>query len=157
MIGTPGLDLAAIPLDEAVRLFNLPSATHLKIDVDGDEDAVLDGAAATLHSPTLKHVLIEVESGRTDLDHVKRMLAGAGLVSVVQHGASETYNWLCQRIGRVACEAGATSGRSFHLPDNDCQVTSTTGIFARIAASSSAVRYARRPRWSRAARNLPRR
>jgi hypothetical protein len=25
MIGTPGLDLAAIPLDESVRLFNLPS------------------------------------------------------------------------------------------------------------------------------------
>lgn len=100
MMGRPGLDLAAIPLDEAVRLFDLPEATHLKIDVDGGEDAVLDGAAATLRSPTLKHVLIEVESGRTDLGHVERTFAEAGLtrVSVVRHGASETYNWLYQRL-----------------------------------------------------------
>ena len=55
-----------------MRLFDLPKATHLKIDVDGGEDAVLDGAGDTLRSPTLKHVLIEVESGRTDLGHVER-------------------------------------------------------------------------------------
>lgn len=100
MLGGRGLDLAAIPLDEAVRLLQLPQATHLKIDVDGGEDAVLDGAAATLRSPTLKHVLIEVESGRTNLDHVDRTLAGAGLtrISAVRHGASETYNWLYERL-----------------------------------------------------------
>ena len=98
--GRPGLDLAAIPLDEAVRLLDLPKATHLKIDVDGGEDAVLDGAGATLHSPTLEHVVIEVESGRTDLGHVERTFADAGLtrVNVVRHGASETYNWVYQRL-----------------------------------------------------------
>jgi hypothetical protein len=55
---------------------------------------------ATLRSPTLMHVLIEVESGRTDLDHVERTLADAGLtrVSTVRHGASETYNWLYERL-----------------------------------------------------------
>jgi FkbM family methyltransferase len=100
LVGGRGLDLAAIPLDEAVRLLRLPQATHLKIDVDGGEDAVLDGAVATLRSPTLMHVLIEVESGRTDLDHVERTLADAGLtrVSTVRHGASETYNWLYERL-----------------------------------------------------------
>jgi FkbM family methyltransferase len=98
--GRPGLDLAAIPLDEAVRLFGLPNATHIKIDVDGGEDAVLDGAGDTLRSPTLKHVLIEVESGRTDLGHVERTFAEAGLtrVNAVRHGASETYNWVYQRL-----------------------------------------------------------
>lgn len=98
--GRPGLDLAAIPLDEAVHLLGLPVPTHLKIDVDGGEGAVLDGAGETLRSRTLKHVLIEVESGRTDLDHVERTLAGAGLtrVNIVRHGASETYNWLYQRL-----------------------------------------------------------
>jgi FkbM family methyltransferase len=100
MVGMPGLGLMAIPLDEAVRLLDLPEPTHLKIDVDGGEDAVLDGAEQTLRSPTLKHVLIEVESGRTDLDHVGRMLSGAGLtrVNAVRHGASATYNWLYQRL-----------------------------------------------------------
>ncbi|MBA3778618.1 MAG: FkbM family methyltransferase [Chloroflexi bacterium] len=98
--GSPGLDLAAIPLDEAVPLLDLPKATHLKIDVDGGEDAVLDGAGETLRSPMLKHVLIEVESGRTDLGHVERTFAEAGLtrVNVVRHGTSATYNWVYQRL-----------------------------------------------------------
>jgi FkbM family methyltransferase len=101
VVGRPGLDLAAMALDEAVRLLDLPEPTHLKIDVDGGEDAVLDGAAQTLRSSTLKHVVIEVESGRTDLAHVERMLMEAGLtrVNVVRHGASSTYNWLYERLG----------------------------------------------------------
>jgi FkbM family methyltransferase len=98
--GSPGLDLAAIPLDGAVRLLDLPTATHLKIDVDGGEDVVLDGARETLRSPMLKHVLIEVESGRTDLGHIERSFAEAGLsrVNVVRHGTSATYNWVYQRL-----------------------------------------------------------
>lgn len=108
MVGRPGLDLAAITLDEAVRLLDLPEPTHLKIDVDGGEDAVLDGAEQTLRSPTLKHVLIEVESGRTDLAHVERVLRGAGLtrVSVVRHGESATYNWLYERLDESHQEPG---------------------------------------------------
>lgn len=108
--GRPGLDLAAIPLDEAVRLLVLPKATHLKIDVDGGEDAVLDGAGETLRSPMLKHVVIEVESGRTDLGHVERTFAEAGLtrVNVVRHGASETYNWVYQRLNESPHERTPT-------------------------------------------------
>jgi FkbM family methyltransferase len=98
--GRPGLDLAALPLDGAVRLLDLPKATHLKIDVDGGEDAVLDGAGDTLRSPVLKHVVIEVESGRTELGHVERTLAEAGFtrVNVVRHGTSATYTWVYQRL-----------------------------------------------------------
>ena len=107
-MGRPGLDLVAIPLDEAVRLLDLPEPTHLKVDVDGGEDAVLDGAERTLRSPSLKHVVIEVESGRTDLDHVERVLREAGLtrVNVVRHGASETYNWMYQRLDGSHQELG---------------------------------------------------
>ena len=98
--GRPGLDIAAIPLDGAVRLLDLPGATHLKIDVDGGEDVVLDGAGETLRSPVLKHLLIEVEFGRTDLGRIERTLAAAGLtrVNVVRHGTSATYNWVYQRL-----------------------------------------------------------
>jgi FkbM family methyltransferase len=94
-----GLDLVAMPLDGAVRLLDLPPATHIKIDVDGGEDAVLDGARETISSPTLRHVLIEVESGRTDLRHIERALAEAGLdrVNVVRHGDTRTYNWVYER------------------------------------------------------------
>lgn len=116
--GTPGLDLAAIPLDEAVRLFGLPNATHIKIDVDGGEDAVLDGAGDTLRSSTLKHVLIEVESGHTDLRHVEHSLVEAGLtrVNVVRHGESETYNWLYERLDAPQQESARLQANTTATP-----------------------------------------
>lgn len=39
---------------------DLPSPTHLKIDVDGPEVRILKGAAATLARPSLRHVLVEL-------------------------------------------------------------------------------------------------
>jgi FkbM family methyltransferase len=39
---------------------DLPSPTHLKIDVDGPEVRILKGAAATLARPSLRHILVEL-------------------------------------------------------------------------------------------------
>lgn len=50
--------------------------THLKIDVDGHEPRVLAGAARTLASPSLQHLLIELQ--RADVGAVVRLLAEAG-------------------------------------------------------------------------------
>lgn len=47
-------------LDELVALKALPSPTHVKIDVDGIEHLVVDGARNTFAHPTLKSVLIEI-------------------------------------------------------------------------------------------------
>ena len=118
--GRPGLDLAAMPLDEAVRLFGLPNATHIKIDVDGGEDAVLDGAGDTLRSATLKHVLIEVERGHTDLGHVEHILVEAGLtrVNVVRHGASQTYNWLYERLEASQQESARLQANTAAAPQD---------------------------------------
>lgn len=41
---------------------HLPMPTHLKIDVDGPELAVLRGARRTLAEPGLRHVLVEVST-----------------------------------------------------------------------------------------------
>jgi FkbM family methyltransferase len=49
-------------LDDLVEWFGLPRPNHIKLDVDGGELAVLEGASRTLSSPTLHSMLIEVST-----------------------------------------------------------------------------------------------
>lgn len=50
-------------LDDARRMFGLPDPTHLKLDVDGSESAVLEGARETLALPGLKALMLEMKAG----------------------------------------------------------------------------------------------
>jgi FkbM family methyltransferase len=50
----------ALRLDDAVELFGLPAPTHVKLDVDGAEQAVLDGAAVTLSSGVVRSLIVEL-------------------------------------------------------------------------------------------------
>jgi FkbM family methyltransferase len=63
-------------LDELVRLFGLKPPTHVKIDVDGGELGVLEGARQTLASGSIRHMLIEIDdadgAGRAVLDLLAR-------------------------------------------------------------------------------------
>ena len=47
-------------LDDLVTWLHLPAPTHIKLDVDGGELAVLEGASSTLSSPVLRSMLVEV-------------------------------------------------------------------------------------------------
>jgi FkbM family methyltransferase len=49
-------------LDDAVQMCGLPLPNHIKLDVDGGELAVLEGAARTLGSPELRTMLVEVST-----------------------------------------------------------------------------------------------
>ncbi len=62
------------PLDELIGRFGLPQPTHLKIDVDGAESAVLTGAARCLDHQDLKQVFIELEAGEAE-QYCLRLLA----------------------------------------------------------------------------------
>ena len=53
-------------LDDVVAQFRLPEPNHIKLDVDGGELEVLAGASATLQSPALRTVLIEVTTALSD-------------------------------------------------------------------------------------------
>ncbi len=53
-------------IDDLRRLFGIPPPNYLKIDVDGVEAQILDGAAATLADPALRSVLIELEHEDTE-------------------------------------------------------------------------------------------
>lgn len=55
----------SMTLDDAIRTFALPPPTHMKIDVDGAELAVLQGAAETLKRKDLRSVLIEIDDALT--------------------------------------------------------------------------------------------
>lgn len=53
-------------IDEFRRLFGIAPPHYLKIDVDGVEQQILDGAAETLCDPALRSVLIELETEETE-------------------------------------------------------------------------------------------
>ncbi|HEY7185133.1 MAG TPA: FkbM family methyltransferase, partial [Vicinamibacterales bacterium] len=53
-------------LDDLVERFGLPLPHHIKLDVDGSELAVLEGAARTLASPVLRSLLIEVSTSMSN-------------------------------------------------------------------------------------------
>jgi FkbM family methyltransferase len=63
-------------LDDLVSQFELTPPTHIKLDVDGAERAVLTGAERVLRAERLRSVLIEVPQGADD---VTPLLADAGL------------------------------------------------------------------------------
>jgi FkbM family methyltransferase len=53
-------------IDDFRRSFGIATPHYLKIDVDGIEQQILDGAAETLTDPALRSVLIELESEETE-------------------------------------------------------------------------------------------
>jgi FkbM family methyltransferase len=53
-------------LDDLVEQLELPTPTHIKLDVDGVELGVLEGAQVVLDSPTLRSILIEVNPRQSE-------------------------------------------------------------------------------------------
>ena len=64
-------------LDELVEQFRLPEPTHLKLDVDGTEMAILRGAQKTLRA--VKSVVVEVDDHRADGSAIQAILEENGL------------------------------------------------------------------------------
>ena len=64
-------------LDELIERFRLPLPNHIKLDVDGGELAVLEGAAHALASPALRSMLIEVSASLSN--EITDLLAKHGL------------------------------------------------------------------------------
>lgn len=70
-------------LDDLLAQFALPFPSHLKIDVDGHELAVLLGAPRTLDDPRVRTVLIEIEE--SNADEVTETLTGHGFSLDARH------------------------------------------------------------------------
>ena len=79
--GVPGKatqNLLAFSGDDAVAKLGLPAPTMLKLDIDGLEVEAVRGLENTLRLPTLRAVMIEVESGKSEAP-VLKLCEAAGL------------------------------------------------------------------------------
>jgi FkbM family methyltransferase len=72
-------------LDDFVAQFTRTAPNHVKLDVDGIELKILQGAPRTLADPALRTVLVEVELGRPEVGAIERLLAGHGFVEQARH------------------------------------------------------------------------
>lgn len=70
-------------LDNVISEYGLPAPSLLKIDVDGGEVEVLQGAKKTLSNPGLRGILIEAEEGNKD--RIEAMLTSAGFARMSHH------------------------------------------------------------------------
>jgi FkbM family methyltransferase len=72
-------------IDEFVKRFQPPRPTHMKLDVDGLELAILTGATETLRSPQLRSVMAELTLTRSsERDEAIQLLNAAGLHLISQ-------------------------------------------------------------------------
>ena len=81
--------MAVLTLDESVRLFKLPLPTLLKIDVDGAEPQLFQGALDTLTKSSLKGVLVEV--GPSTRDTIQKLLTAKGFMLVGEYPRTTSF------------------------------------------------------------------
>jgi len=61
-------------LDDIIKRYNLPFPNYIKIDVDGSELDVVEGASHTLSDPNMHSALIEIEdTDEKNLPIIKKM------------------------------------------------------------------------------------
>jgi FkbM family methyltransferase len=82
--------VCSYPLDDFIRLFKLPEPNHLKIDVDGIERLVVQGAMKTLESSAIKTVLIELNDSLDDDLEIKSILMNKGFFIVSKYNYPKT-------------------------------------------------------------------
>jgi FkbM family methyltransferase len=71
-------------IDDLIDQFKIPKPTHIKIDVDGIEKAVLEGAPNTLLDASLRSVIVELEAGQGERE-ITELLVGSGFKLDSQH------------------------------------------------------------------------
>ena len=72
----------ALSLDDLVNIFNLPTPSHIKIDVDGLENRVLQGGLNTFGNT--KSILIEIDAKNTDQNReIQGVLSNLGFVKLI--------------------------------------------------------------------------
>jgi FkbM family methyltransferase len=98
--------MPAYALDDLVAVLNLPLPTRMKIDVDGHEEPLLRGAAATLARGSINELAIEIvdhDRQGTRLDAVKDLMHGYGyeLADAFRHGGEGSFvsDYLFRRRG----------------------------------------------------------
>lgn len=104
----PSIQLPVISyrLDDLLEQFDLPVPNHIKIDVDGIEWEILQGAATMLQNPQVKDLMIEVDEGMDVTPLIVNYLGEKGfalkdkykfVLSSETGKYAHTYNYLFER------------------------------------------------------------
>lgn len=81
--------MVAFSIDDFIRRFHPPFPNYVKVDVDGLEPAVLQGARETLCDPRLKSIMIELNvTDNEEYSGAVRLLKESGL-QLVSRGAMQ--------------------------------------------------------------------
>jgi FkbM family methyltransferase len=93
--------ILAFSLDDLISKFGFPKPNHIKLDVDGSELAILEGAAAALRDDALKTILVEVRREDGQAEAVERTLCAAGftLDSTHDRGDGIIWNYIFKKEG----------------------------------------------------------
>lgn len=93
-------------LDDFIRLFDIKPPNHIKIDVDGIESAILQGAEEIFHGSSIQTILVEVEEGRPETTEVVEFLESKRLKFRSKHSPNfgtwpepytNAYNYIFER------------------------------------------------------------
>jgi FkbM family methyltransferase len=68
----------AMTLDTLIETFSFPVPNHIKIDVDGIEEKILDGMKLILHRPELQSVLVEINWESSNPQFIQAVFRDAG-------------------------------------------------------------------------------
>lgn len=79
----------AISLDELVTQFGLPQPTRIKIDVDGLESKIVEGASGVINDRRLRDILIEINENDSSDQNMVKLLEKSGF-SVIAKGTAVT-------------------------------------------------------------------
>jgi FkbM family methyltransferase len=95
--------VAVARLDDVIAQFGLPRPTAMKIDIDGGETNMLQGANETLRHERLRTLLIEIDDVDDRVEQVNEMLNQSGLYQVAQsqRGAKQVANYVFERKDSV--------------------------------------------------------
>lgn len=100
--------LLVYSLDDVVKTYELAPPTHIKIDVDGGEREILQGAPETLRSPSLRSVLVETGVPGAGAEPVRKTLEqfGFALEASFPHG-SRAANLIFGRAAGASAEGAS--------------------------------------------------
>lgn len=84
--------MIGISIDELQKNWGLKTPNHIKIDVDGIEELIIQGATETLIDPELKTILIEITQveGMNDHENIITKILESGFVSVSEGELGES-------------------------------------------------------------------
>jgi len=87
-------------LDEVIELFRLPWPNHIKIDVDGHEYGILEGATKVLDSDALRTIQIEIGEDDRFATEMKALLSSRGfrVKRVSRHGQGPVADYVFEKV-----------------------------------------------------------